>query len=80
LELPLFQEGAGEACCAAEDEGFYFSGVGPAFGGGGDALLLQLPREDIDLSVLQINHPFAIELLEYVSSERERVEKSVAGR
>ena len=37
---------------------------------------LQLPREDIDLSLLQIDHPFAQDLLAYVGKERERVWKT----
>jgi hypothetical protein len=76
LELPLTQTGASEVCRAAEEEGLFFSGLGPAFADGGDALLLQLPREDIDSSLLQIDHPFAKDLLAYVDSERERVAKT----
>ena len=60
-------------CRAAEEAGFYFSGLGPDFAGDGDALLLQLPGEDLDLSLLQIDHSFARELLAYVGGERERV-------
>jgi hypothetical protein len=73
LELPLAQAGTATVCRAAEEDGFFFSGLGPAFAGDGDALLLQLPREDIDLSLLQIDHPFAHDLLAYVGAERERV-------
>src|SRR5262249_1484008 len=47
LELPLAQAGTGKVCRAAEDVGFFFSGLGPAFTGEGDVLLLQLPREDV---------------------------------
>src|SRR5205823_3330422 len=33
LELPLSQAGAALVCRAAEEEGFFFSGLGPAFTG-----------------------------------------------
>jgi hypothetical protein len=76
LELPLAQTGIAALCRAAEEEGFFFSGLGPAFEGDDDALLLQLLVEDIDLSLLQIDQPFAKELLAYVGSERERIAKA----
>jgi hypothetical protein len=75
LELPLAQAGTALVCRAAEEEGFFFSGLGPAFGGDGDALLLQLPTENVDLTLLQIDDPFGKELLAYIGSERERVAK-----
>jgi hypothetical protein len=80
LELPLTQLGSAEVCRAAEDDGFFFSGLGPAFTGDGDMLLLQLPREEIDISLLRIDHPFANELLAYVDGERARVGKSCGRR
>ena len=73
LELPLAQAGTAEVCRAAEEEGFFFSGLGPAFASDGDALLLQFLVEEIDLSLLQIDSSFAKDLLVYVGSERERV-------
>jgi hypothetical protein len=76
LELPLSQAGTSEVCRAAEATGFFFSGLGPAFIGEDDALLLQLTREHIDVSQVQLNHPFAKELLAYIGCERERVEKT----
>ncbi len=73
LELPLAQPGTAEICRAAEAEGFCFSGVGPDFSADGDTLLLQLVVEDLDLSLLQIDTPFAKDLLAYVGSEYVRV-------
>jgi hypothetical protein len=73
LEIPMSQSGAAAVCLAAEVVGFFFSGLGPAFAGEEDVLLLQLLREDLDLSQLQIEQPFARELLTYVAGERERV-------
>jgi hypothetical protein len=73
LELPLTQPGTGEACRAVEADGFFFSGVGPAFTEEGDALLMQFLAEDLDPALLQIDSPFAKDLLAYVVRERERV-------
>jgi len=69
-------EGAAEVCRAAEEDGFFFSGLGPAFAADGDALLMQFLAEDLDLSLIQIENPFAKELLTYVGRERERVQKA----
>jgi hypothetical protein len=73
LELPLAQPGTADICRAAETEGFFFSGLGPAFGDDGDVLLLQWLAEDVDPSLVQIENPFARELLAYVEQERVRV-------
>jgi hypothetical protein len=73
LELPLFQPETAEICRAAEEDGFFFSGLGPAFSADGDALLMQYLAEDLDLSLIEIENPFAKELLAYVARERERV-------
>jgi hypothetical protein len=72
LELPLCQPGTAEVCRAAEEDGFFFSGLGPAFAADGDALLLQYVVEDLDLSLVQIESPFANELFGYVSREWQR--------
>jgi hypothetical protein len=73
LELPLFQEETAEVCRAAEEIGFFFSGLGPAFATDGDVLLMQFLTEDLDLSLIEIESPFAKELLAYAGRERERV-------
>jgi hypothetical protein len=73
LHLPLDQAGTPDVCRAAEAEGFFFCGLGPAFAAGGDALLLQLLDEPIDPSLLEIESPFAKVLLAYVVRERVRV-------
>jgi hypothetical protein len=75
LELPLAQPGTAELCRAAEEEGFFFCGLGPAFAGDGDALLMQFLAADLDLSLVQTDGPFAKELLAYVGRERDRVWK-----
>ena len=76
LELPLGQPETAEVCRAAEEAGFFFSGLGPAFAADGDALLMQFLTEDIDLSLIEIENPFAKDLLAYVGRERERVQKA----
>jgi hypothetical protein len=73
LELPLAQSGTAEVCRAAEDEGFSFSGVGPDFSVDGDALLLQHFVDDLNLSLVQVEHPFAKDLLDYAGSEAARL-------
>jgi hypothetical protein len=73
LEIPLNQPGINDALKAAESQGFFFSGLGPAFADGSDALILQLPREDLDLNLIQIDHPFAKELLTYADAHRKRL-------
>jgi hypothetical protein len=76
LELPLVQPETAEVCRAAEEAGFFFSGLGPAFAADGDALLMQYLTEDLDLSLIEIENPFAKDLLAYVGRERERVQKA----
>jgi len=77
LELPLAQPGVDEACRAAEDDGFFFCGLGPAFAADGDALLLQYVAEPLDPSLVQVESPFARELLDYVVHDWRRVAKAV---
>jgi len=76
LELPLAQPEAAEVCRAAEEAGFFFSGLGPGFAADGDALLMQYLAEDLDLSLIEIENPFAKELLAYVGRDRERVQSA----
>jgi hypothetical protein len=73
LELPLTQAGTPDVVLAAEENGFFFSGLGPRFAHDGDTLLLQYLDEDLDLSLVQVDGPFANELFTYVAQERERV-------
>jgi hypothetical protein len=73
LELPLAQAGTPGLCRAAQEEGFFFSGLGPCFAADGDVLRLQWLKVDLDVALLQIETPFGSELLAYVARERERV-------
>jgi hypothetical protein len=76
LELPLAQAGTPELCQAVEQDGFFFSGIGPCFGAVGDVLRLQFLNVDLDFAVLQFHGLFAHELAAYVARERERVGKA----
>jgi hypothetical protein len=76
LLLPLAQAGTGAVCGAAADVGFYISGLLPALARDGDVLVLQRTTEEIDLSVLQLESPFAREMLAYMGRERQRVRRS----
>lgn len=80
LELPLADPAIADLTHAAERLGYFFCGVGPAFGNAaqegngeassGDCLLMQLLREDLDASLVQVEQPFAKELLDYVDGQR----------
>jgi hypothetical protein len=74
LELPLAQPETAEVCRAAEEAGFFFSGLGPGFAADGDSLLMQFLAAD--LSLIEIENPFAKDLLAYVGRERERVQSA----
>ncbi len=75
IEIPLTQPGVGEVCNAAQAKGFFFCGLGPAFSSGEDALILQMPREEIDASLVQIDQPLAKEMLAYIQQESARLGK-----
>jgi hypothetical protein len=72
VELPLRQPGTPAVCEAAEVDGFFFSGVAPLYLECGDALRLQYLAVELDASLLQIENPFARELLAYAERERGR--------
>jgi hypothetical protein len=73
LELPLAQAGTPDLCRAAEQDGFFFSGVGPCFAPDGDALRLQFLTVKLDTALLQVENPMARELVAYVDRERARL-------
>jgi hypothetical protein len=73
LELPLSQPGTPAVCAAAEEDHFFFSGIAPLYLTDGDALRLQYLAVELDTSVLQIENPFARELLSYAERERQRI-------
>lgn len=73
VELPLSQAGTPELCRAVEQDGFFFSGIGPCFAPDGDALRLQFLNVEVDISLLQLHCPFARELAAYVAEARKQV-------
>jgi hypothetical protein len=73
LDLPLAQPGTPELCRLVEEEGFFVSGVAPLAFPDGDALRLQHLAVPIHPSLVQIDSPFAREILTYVVAERDRV-------
>ncbi len=73
LEMPAAQPGTPALGEAAEAEGFFFSGIGPCFAADGDALRLQFLNVALDLAYVQVENPFARDLLAYVGQERQRV-------
>lgn len=76
LELPLDQAATPELCRVAEDDGFFFSGIGMMASPHGDVLRLQYLNEQLDPLLLQLENPFAREMLEYIVKERQRVSQS----
>jgi anti-sigma regulatory factor (Ser/Thr protein kinase) len=70
LELPLAQAGTPALCQAVEEEGFFFSGLGPHFAPDGDALRLQYLNVELDTVRLQVMSPLGQELVEYMTRER----------
>jgi GNAT superfamily N-acetyltransferase len=73
LALPLDQGGTEDICRAAEEEGFFFAGLGSAPAGDGESLYLQYVDTELDLSLIQIATPMGKEIFEYVAKERLRV-------
>jgi hypothetical protein len=73
LELLLSQPGTPELCRHAEADGFFFSGIEPLARPTGDVLRLQYLNEPLDTTQVQIENPFAREMLEYIVRERQRV-------
>lgn len=79
LQLPLADPATPALCRAAEDAGFFFSGIGPGSSAdGGDTLQLQYLHVPLDTTLIQLANPFAKELLAYVDRERARVGKPAA--
>jgi anti-sigma regulatory factor (Ser/Thr protein kinase) len=73
LHLPLAQPETPALCCAAENDGFFFSGVGPEAAPEGDMLRLQFLNTTLDTSQIHLLDPFAKDLLAYIDRERARV-------
>jgi anti-sigma regulatory factor (Ser/Thr protein kinase)/GNAT superfamily N-acetyltransferase len=79
LFLPLAQGGTSYLCEAAEEDGFFLSGVWPLFAPDGDFLRLQYLNAELDLERVRLFSPFAQELLAYILREKERVRQGITG-
>ncbi|MBY0526534.1 MAG: hypothetical protein K2R98_24275 [Gemmataceae bacterium] len=73
LDLPLGRSQTPELCRAAERAGFHFSAIVPLAVPDGDVLRLQQVRVPINPALVQIESPFARELLAYTIRERDRI-------
>jgi len=71
LDLPLAQEGTPDLCAAAEEDGFFFSGVWPRFAPDGDFLRLQYLNISLDPSNIRVFSPLGRELLAYALREKD---------
>ncbi len=77
LELPLDQGDTTDLCRNAEDEGFFFTGLGPSsVTPGGESLFLQYLNTQLDLSLLQIATPLGRTIFDYVTREKQRLVQS----
>jgi hypothetical protein len=76
LDLPLAQGATPYLCEAAEEDGFFFSGIRPLFAADGDFLRLQYLNAPLDLERITLYSPFARELLDYILKERQRAGES----
>jgi hypothetical protein len=73
LDLPLAQAQTPELCRAVEREGFFFAVIAPLAAPDGDILRLQFLSGDLDPALVQLENPFARELLDFAMRERRRV-------
>jgi hypothetical protein len=70
LSVPLHDPGTPGLAEAARNIGFFFSGLGPGFAEGGDALLMQWLGTPIDTGKLQIYSEQARDLVFFIEADR----------
>ncbi len=73
LHLPLAQGPTPYVCAAAEEDGFFFSGLRPFSAQDGDFLRLQYLNAPLDPERIHLFSPVARDLLAYILRERDRV-------
>ncbi|WP_036280781.1 hypothetical protein [Methylocystis sp. ATCC 49242] len=73
LSAPVGDPGLPILTAAARKNGFFFSGLGPAFADGADTLLLQRLSEPLDTGKLQIFSDRAKELVAFIDRDRAAV-------
>jgi len=74
LQMRLSDPGTNAACEAAEQLGFFYSGMCPLHDDGHDVLQLQYVEVDMDVAKLAVAGAFARELVDYVAAERARID------
>ena len=70
LSARVADPGLPRLVAAARDLGFFFCGLGPAFAGGDDLLLLQLLTEPLDTGKLQIYADATRQLIDFIDADR----------
>lgn len=70
LSLPLHDPGTPALAEVARNTGFFYSGLGPSFVDGGDALLMQWLGTPLDTGKLQIYSDQARELVSFIEADR----------
>lgn len=70
LSARIADPGIPRLVAAARDLGFFFCGLGPAFAGGDDLLLLQLLTEPLDTGKLQIYSDATRQLIDFIDADR----------
>ena len=70
LSARIADPGLPRLVAAARDLGFFFCGLGPAFAGGDDLLLLQLLTEPLDTGKLQIYSDVTRQLIDFIDADR----------
>jgi len=70
LSARVADPGLPRLVAAARDLGFFFCGLGPAFAGGDDLLLLQLLTEPLDTGKLQIYSDVTRQLIDFIDADR----------
>jgi len=78
LSAPLDDPGLALLTGAARGLGFFFCGLGPAFGGERDLLLLQYLGEPLETSKLQLFTQLAKDLVAFIDSDRGSVQGRTA--
>jgi hypothetical protein len=71
--IPLSQPGASAVCANLEAQGFFFSGLVPGDTPQQDCLQLQLLNTPLSFDSVQVESPFAREIVSYAIREHERL-------
>jgi hypothetical protein len=70
LELPTAHSATVQVCQEAKELGYVFAAVIPRLFHGSDGIRLQYVKSGVELSSLEVAHPFGREILAFIRSER----------